>query len=80
MFLSYELEDELLDMLDTYNCYTKPNVKNIRKILFELATQEIIQKPRYVANFFCSIFKTSKSHPFQNVLQLKEFYEDKKPT
>ena len=43
-------DDDLLDFLSAYKCYRVPSQDNIRGIILELAHQEIIQKPRYVAN------------------------------
>ena len=42
--------DDLLDVLGSYNCYRKPNEENIEDILCQLAHQELIQRSRYVSN------------------------------
>lgn len=48
--------------------------------MFELANQEIIQRPRYIANAFADVFKRARSHLFTNMEQLLEFYKNRQPT
>ena len=43
-------QDDLLDFLDDYGVKTKPNQKNIREIITDLAHNQIIQKPTYIAD------------------------------
>ena len=43
-------QDDLLDFLDDYGVKTKPNQKNIREIIIDLAHNQIIQKPTYIAD------------------------------
>ena len=49
--------DDLLDVLGSYNCYRKPNEENIEDILCQLAHQELIQRPRYVSNCWAAILQ-----------------------
>ena len=72
---------ELLELLSSNKCYRNPNEDNIKNILSQLAHQELIQKPRYVANCWSSVLKSLKAlSPFQNTTNILAFYEDKKPT
>ena len=73
--------DDLLDVLGSYNCYHKPNEENIEGILCQLAHQELIQRPCYVSNCWAAILQPLKSHlPFQNMESILQFYEELKPT
>ena len=51
------------------------------KIVLEFAHQEVIQKPKYIANAWSPIIDHLKSYAeFKNVESLKEMYSSKKPT
>lgn len=50
-------EDELLDFLGNYKTYKKPSKQNIKQIIFELAHQELIQKPKYIAQCWSAILE-----------------------
>ena len=43
-------DEDVLDLLSSYNCYRNPTKENIRLTLEELAHQELLQKPRYIAD------------------------------
>jgi len=73
-------EEELIDLLDGYKCYTKPSKDNLKNLIFELANQEIVQKPRYIANAFATVFKRCKDLRFDTIQQLDDFYEAKRVT
>lgn len=72
-------DDELLDFLSSFKCYRNPTEQNIREIILKIAHQEIVQKPRFVANCWSPLFiklrkliKTSDD--------LTKLYEERKPT
>ena len=71
-----ENEDALLETLSSYNCYRKPSKESLLEIVHELSHQELIQKPRYVANCMSTEFGRRK-HPFTNKEALHEFYKEK---
>eukprot|EP00794_Sanderia_malayensis_P002217 gene2217-2525_t len=50
-------EEDLLDFLSAYKCNRQPNKDTIEVMVRELAHQELIQKPRYVANVSISELK-----------------------
>ena len=56
-------DDDLLELLSSFKCFKLPTKDNIKVLLVELAHQEIIQKPRYVAQCWAPIISTLKSHP-----------------
>ena len=70
---------ELLKLLSFYNCYKKPTKENLSIVLQELTHQEIVQKPRYIANCFMKVMSASKSI-FDTIEQLEEFYQRRLPT
>lgn len=74
-------DEDVLDVLSSYKCYRMVTKDNMQKILEELAHQELIQRPKYVANAWFPIAKQLKHYKeFRNVDSLVELYEAKKPT
>ena len=49
------LDEELCDFLSTFDCKKVVNTTNIKGILVELAHEEVIQKPQYVAECWKSV-------------------------
>ena len=49
-------DDELIDFLSSFKCYRNPTEQNIGEIILEIAHQETVQKPRFVANFWSPHF------------------------
>ena len=43
-----ENDDDLLEFLGNYKTFTNPTKENICKIIYQLAHQELIQRPRYM--------------------------------
>ena len=70
---------ELLELLSFYNCYKKPAKENLSVVLHELALQELVQKPRYIANCFMEVMSASKTI-FDTIEQLEEFYQSRLTT
>mgnify|MGYP002803544190 FL=1 len=74
-------DDDVLDFLSSYKCYRVPTKEAMPNIILELAHQEIIQKPKYIANAWSSIIAHLKGYAeFKSVEDLKEMYSSKKPT
>ena len=74
-------DDDVLDFLSSYKGYRVPTKEAMPNIILELAHQEIIQKPKYIANAWSPIIAHLKSYAqFKNVESLKEMYSSKKPT
>ena len=73
--------DDLMELLSSYKCYRLPNEENIQSIFCQLAHQELIQRPRYVANCWSPILRSLDTHDcFGNETNLRSFYEQLKPT
>ena len=73
-------DDDLLELLSSYKCFKLPSKDNIKVLLMELAHQEIIQKPRYVAQCWSPIISALKSDPpFCSVKSIKELFLDLSP-
>lgn len=74
-------DEDLLDFLSNFKCYTKVTEENISRVIHELAHQELLQKPRYIIDCFIPILSVLRAYPgFQNLEGLKETYLEKKPT
>ena len=72
---------DLMEFLSSYKCYRLPSEENIQDIFCQLAHQELIQKPRYVANCWAPILCSLKTHEyFENESKLLSLYEQLKPT
>jgi hexokinase len=55
-------DEDLLDFLSTYKCFRLPTRDTMRTILLELAHQEIIQRPRYIANCLARAIFRNEAH------------------
>ena len=74
-------DDDLLEMLSSYKCYRQPTHENINVIVEELAHQELIQKPKYMATVWNNELQALKSFPeFCDASSLYKMYEEKNPT
>ena len=76
----FECDDQdLAEFLSSY--YQKPKPQNIKCLFAELAHQEIIQKPRYIANCWAPVLGVLKGHAdFANVESLRRLFLDNKTT
>lgn len=73
-------DDDLLELLSSYKCFKLPSKDNIKVLLMELAHQEIIQKPRYVAQCWAPIISALKSDPhFGSIKSINELFLDLNP-
>ena len=76
-----ENNQDLLDTLSSYNCYRLPTKESLKDVVLELAHQEIIQKPRYVANCFAEIFSVSTCEaPLKSDKNLLQYYAKRIPS
>ena len=74
-------DEDLLDLLSAYKCYRVVSKENMPTIIDELAHQELIQRPKYIANAWIPIVNKLKQHPeFTTIESLHALYEAKKPT
>ena len=73
-------DDDVLEFLSSYKCFKTPNEKTFESIIWELAHQEIIQKPRYIANCWAPIVSMLKAYlPFQSPDEIVNLFSEKKP-
>ena len=61
---------DLIDFLSTYKCFRQPTVQIIRNFILELVHQELIQRPRYIAECWAPVVETLKTH--QGVTSVKK--------
>lgn len=72
---------EVLEFLGNYKTYKNPNKDNIAVIISELAHQEIIQRPRYIAQCWAETLTELKEHdPFKTPKSITEYLSSKTPT
>lgn len=73
--------DDLLEFLGNYKCYKLPNKENVQEILSELAHQELIQRPRYIAQCWSQPLSALKHRKeFQTPQDITSLYEKKRPS
>ena len=74
-------DEDILEVLSTYKCYRRVDKATMKTIVEELAHQELIQRPRYVANAWQPIVQALKQHKeFKDLSSLAELYQAKVPT
>ena len=67
--------EDVLEFLSSYKCFKVPTKDNIKKIIIELAHQEIIQKPCYEADCWNQVFKYNTSyHSIKSEADLQQLY------
>ena len=77
-----ENKEDLLEVLSAYNCFKKPSKDSLFSILQELGHQELLQKPKYIANAFAEVFRycPQLQNLFPRPKELSEFYKERAPT
>ena len=74
-------EEDVIDFLSYYKCFRRHSKNNIGQIVFKLAYQEIVQKPRYVINCWSPILRSLKVlQDFQCIKDVERMYDAKRPT
>ena len=73
--------DELLDFLERFNCRSAVSSENLRKLLIEIANQELIQKPHVMISTWQPSVQELKQYPqFQSTSGIQGLYDTLKPT
>ena len=73
--------EDLLDLLSSYKCYRQPTENCMQKIFEELAHQELVQKPKYIADAWGPYLQPLKDfQEFSDVDTMNTLYEEKRPT
>jgi hypothetical protein len=76
-----EVNDDITEFLSSLKCFRLPSKETIHEIIYELAHQELVQKPRYIVNYCTPIVQQLKLFPdFKTVGSLQEFIKSKIPT
>ncbi|XP_028410759.1 uncharacterized protein LOC114533439 [Dendronephthya gigantea] len=74
-------DKDVLEFLSSYKCHRNPTKNNFSIILQELAHQELVQKPRYIANAWSEELMSLKGFPeFNSFNSLSTMYAEKKPS
>lgn len=74
-------EDDVLDFLGNYKTYKKPSKENVSQIILELAHQELIQKPKYIAQCWSPILDELRQlEQFSSPETIAELFSMKMPT
>ena len=50
-------DEDVLDLLTSFKCFKAPSKNNIEAIIIKLTQQELVQRPRYVINYWNPILK-----------------------
>ncbi len=75
------MDEDVIDFLSTWKCFRVPTKENIKDIIFELAHQELVQKPRYVVHCWSLILKMLQyDDTFKTQEGVLQTYENRKPT
>ena len=70
--------EDTLDFLSSYKCFRVANAENINEIIFQLAHQEIVQRPKYIAACWSTMLKClTVFDPFKTIEDLRSMYEEK---
>ena len=73
--------DELLEFLERFNCRSAVSSENLRKLLIEIANQELIQKPHVMISTWQPSVQELKQYPqFQSTSGIQCLYDTLKPT
>ena len=73
--------EELLEFLERFNCREAVTPQNLRKVLLEIANQELIQKLRVMISTWQPSVQELKQYPhFQSVSGIQGLYDTLNPT
>ena len=66
------------DFLSSYKCFRVASAENINEIIFQLAHQEIVQRPKYIATCWSTMLKSlTVFDPFKSIEDLRSMFEKK---
>jgi len=71
---------DLLDILSAFKCYTRPTKDNLEDVIQQLAHQELVQKPKYIATCLSSVFRVIIFPVNFSPVRITQFYEKKIPS
>lgn len=70
--------DELLDILDCYECRVLPSKSNFVQLLWEIGHKEIVQRPMFIADSMREVLSPLREKLSHS--ELLQLYEDLRPT
>lgn len=71
-------DQDTKDFLTSYKCFRLANTENISEIIFQLAHQEIVQRPKYIATCWSAMLKSlTVFDPFKSIEGLRNLFEEK---
>ncbi|XP_022806613.1 uncharacterized protein LOC111343696 [Stylophora pistillata] len=74
-------ENDLFDFPERFNCRSQVSPENIKKVIVQIANQELIQKPRVMVATWQPIVQELKQYPeFQTIAGIQGFYDKINPT
>ena len=74
-------DEDVLEFLSMCKCHRIPTKENIQSIIYELAHQELVQKPRYIVHCWTPILKMLQvDSTFKTPQGVSELYDSKHPT
>ena len=75
----FDIDDEdTSDFLESYKCFRVASAENINEIIFQLAHQEIVQKPKYIASCWSTVLKSlTVFDSFKSIEDLRSMFEKK---
>lgn len=78
--LSGDEKDELLDLMDRMGVKQIPSPGNLKKILFQVAHKQLIQKPKYALDYMSEGSGNILRQHLKSSLELTQIYSEKNPT
>ena len=70
-----------MDILRKFKCTTKVSKENVHKVIAEIASQEVIQKPHLIASCWQNVFTSlGKTKAFIDISSLNNLYRELEPT
>jgi len=72
-------DEDLLDFLDSYGSHSLPKDGSFKELVLEIAHQELIQKPKYIASCFSDTLQLLQKS-IGNIDALYTMYKEKDPT
>ncbi|CAC5385095.1 unnamed protein product [Mytilus coruscus] len=78
--LKGEDKDELLDLLERFQCSINPSKDNMKSIIDKIAHKELIQKPKYAMDNMAITCRETFMGTFLSVDKLLEIYVNLEPT
>lgn len=73
-------DEDLLDFLDSYGSHSLPKDGSFKELVLEIAHQELVQKPKYIASCFSNTLSKILNKSIGDLNALYKMYKEKDPT